>query len=147
MRKEADIKAEGPMDDLIDTRTEQDRARDAKRTARELELASDLASAADLFGDVNVTDPKATLESILKSDPKSKAEFDELSRNVMALIISKHVDNPLFPAFVEGFSKDMCESLTAVQVRKVGSGLSTLGNTKQQEERDKASGKKKVSLV
>lgn len=39
----------------------------------------------------------------------------------------------------------MCEPLLAVQVRKVGSGLATLGNTKQQEERDKASGKKKVS--
>lgn len=107
-------------------------------------MAADMAAASDLFGDLSVTDPKATLEAILSARPKTKDEFTKLSTDIMALIISKHVENPLFPAFVEGFTKDICEPLTAVQVRKVGSGLSTLGNTKQQEERDKASGKKKV---
>lgn len=89
-----------------------------------------------------MTDPKATLEAILTAAPKTKADFDKLSKDIMALIISKHADHALFPAFVEGFAKDLCEPLLAVQVRKVGSGLATLGNTKQQEERDKASGKK-----
>jgi hypothetical protein len=57
-----------------------------------------------------------------------------------------HTSNPLYAAFVEQLSKDLCEGLTAVQTRKVSSALSVLGNTKQQEERDKASGKKKVGL-
>jgi hypothetical protein len=65
----------------------------------------------------------------------------------MATIIAPHTSNALYAAFVEQLSKDLCEGLTAVQTRKVSSALSVLGNTKQQEERDKASGKKKVSLT
>lgn len=85
------------------------------------------------------------LQAIVTAKPKSKADFETLSKNLMAGLISPHASNPLFPAFAEQFAKDLCESLTAVQVRKVSSGLSTLGNTKQQEERDRASGKKKAS--
>ena len=85
------------------------------------------------------------LESVLTSHPKSKEEFTELSTKIMAVIFSRHQSNPLFPTFAEQFSKDLCESLTAVQTRKVSSALSALGNTKQQEERDKANGKKKAS--
>jgi len=65
----------------------------------------------------------------------------------MSTIISPHTDNALYAAFVEQLAKDLCEGLTAVQTRKVSSALSVLGNTKQQEERDKASGKKKVGLI
>jgi hypothetical protein len=63
----------------------------------------------------------------------------------MTTVIAQHESNPLFASFVETLSKDLCESLTAAQTRKVASSLSVVGNTKQQEERDKASGKKKVS--
>jgi len=62
----------------------------------------------------------------------------------MSVIISRHESNPLFATFVEILAKDVCESLNAVQTRKVSSSLGALGNTKQQDERDKASGKKKV---
>lgn len=58
----------------------------------------------------------------------------------------RHAANPLYPAFVETLAKELCEGLNAVQTRKVSSALSILGNTKQAEERDKASGKKKVRL-
>jgi translation initiation factor 3 subunit J len=75
----------------------------------------------------------------------TKGDFADLSRNIITAIISRHEGNPLYAAFVEQFGKDLCESLSAVQTRKVSSALSVLGNTKQQEERDKASGKKKVS--
>lgn len=44
-------------------------------------------------------------------------------------------------------AKELCEGLNAVQTRKVSSSLSVLGNTKQAEERDKASGKKKVGMA
>jgi translation initiation factor 3 subunit J len=65
----------------------------------------------------------------------------------MSALISRHESNPLYSAFVEQFTKDLCENLTAVQTRKIASALSVLGNTKQQDERDKASGKKKVSIT
>jgi translation initiation factor 3 subunit J len=85
------------------------------------------------------------LASIIKASPKTRDDFTALSKNLMTALISQHTSNPLYPAFVEQFAKDLSESLTAVQVRKVSSALSTLGNTKQAEERDKASGKKKVN--
>lgn len=61
----------------------------------------------------------------------------------MSALISRHESNPLYATFVEQFVKDLSESLSAVQTRKVASALTVLGNTKQQEERDKANGKKK----
>lgn len=91
--------------------------------------------------------PGAALKAALTAKPTTKADFAELSKNIIAAITSKHEANPLYAAFVEQFGKDLCENLTAVQTRKVSSALSVLGNTKQQEERDKASGKKKVSLA
>jgi translation initiation factor 3 subunit J len=85
------------------------------------------------------------LKAIVTARPTTKADFTTLSQQIMSTIISSHTSNPLYAAFVEQLSKDLCEGLTAVQTRKVSSALSVLGNTKQQEERDKASGKKKVS--
>lgn len=135
--------------------TEQDR----RRIARERELESDLAAAADLMGTTGVEDGTSpsvvqqiaddiageALKAIVTSKPTTKADFNTLSQQIMSTIIAPHTSNALYAAFVEQLSKDLCEGLTAVQTRKVSSALSVLGNTKQQEERDKASGKKKVS--
>lgn len=141
-RLAAEAKARGDLgDELIDERTEQDR----RREAREKELEADLAVAADLMGDMSV-DTGAALKAVIGANPKTKDDFAELSRNIVAAITARHQASGLYPAFVEQLSKDLCESLSAVQTRKVSSALSVLGNTKQQEERDKASGKKtKVS--
>jgi hypothetical protein len=84
------------------------------------------------------------LKAIVTAKPTTKSDFATLSTQIMSTIISPHTDNALYAAFVEQLAKDLCEGLTAVQTRKVSSALSVLGNTKQQEERDKASGKKKV---
>ena len=84
------------------------------------------------------------MKAIVTAKPTTKADFATLSTQIMSTIISPHTDNALYAAFVEQLAKDLCEGLTAVQTRKVSSALSVLGNTKQQEERDKASGKKKV---
>lgn len=96
------------------------------------------------MGDMSV-DTGAALKAVVGANPKTKDDFAELSRNIVAAITARHQASGLYPAFVEQLSKDLCESLSAVQTRKVSSALSILGNTKQQEERDKASGKKKVS--
>lgn len=128
----------GDGNDLIDERTEQDR----RREARQKELDSDLAVASDLMGDLSV-DRSEALKAVLTANPTTKADFAELSRNIVVAITSKHETNGLYPGFVEQLAKDLVESLSAVQTRKVSSSLSVIGNTKQQEERDKASGKKK----
>lgn len=82
---------------------------------------------------------------MLSARPSTKNDFSELSKNIYTSIVKKHESNPLYAHFVEQLVKDISTALTAVQTRKVSSALSVLGNTKQQEERDKASGKKKVS--
>ncbi|GMK58282.1 hypothetical protein CspeluHIS016_0503140 [Cutaneotrichosporon spelunceum] len=139
-KKAAEKKARGDVDELIDERTEQDR----RREAREKELDADLAVASDLMGAMEISTGDA-LKAAVSANPKTKADFNELSTNIILALVKKHEDNGLYPAFVEQFAKDLCESLSAVQTRKVSSALSVLGNTKQQEERDKASGKKKGS--
>lgn len=121
----------------MDERTEQDR----RREAREKELEADLAVASDLMGDMSV-DTTAALKAVIAADPKTKDDFNELSRNIVTAITARHQTSGLYPAFVEQLARDLCESLSAVQTRKISSALSVLGNTKQQEERDKASGKK-----
>ncbi|WVQ74828.1 hypothetical protein IAR50_004435 [Cryptococcus sp. DSM 104548] len=128
-------------DDLMDHMTEQDR----RRLAREKEQEADLAVAADLMGGLDVGDSGDDLKAVLNARPSTKDDFTTLSRQVYAAILKKHETNPLFSHFVEQLAKDACGPLTAVQTRKVSSGLSVLGNTKQQEERDNKGGKKKAS--
>ncbi|TXT15756.1 hypothetical protein VHUM_00259 [Vanrija humicola] len=137
-RLAAEARERGDTNDLIDERTEQDR----RREARQKELDADLAVASDLMGDLSV-DRGDALKAVLTAKPTTKADFAELSRNIIVAITSKHESNGLYPGFVEQLAKDLVESLSAVQTRKVSSSLSVIGNTKQQEERDKASGKKK----
>ena len=83
------------------------------------------------------------MEQILTANPTSKEAFTDLAKSVMTLL-ARHTSHPLYATFVEALSKDLCEPLTAVQTRKVSSAVTVIGNTKQQDERDKASGKKKV---
>lgn len=80
---------------------------------------------------------------MLSARPSTKNDFSELSKNIYTSIVKKHESNPLYAHFVEQLVKDISTALTAVQTRKVSSALSVLGNTKQQEERDKASGKRR----
>lgn len=93
----------------------------------------------------NVAPP--ALASLLNAQPRTKPDLDALSKEIMSAIISRYQSNPLYAYFVETFAKDLCETLASKDVRKVASGLTVLGNTKQTEERDKASGKKKVSWL
>ncbi|WVR07479.1 hypothetical protein IAU60_004521 [Kwoniella sp. DSM 27419] len=129
-------------DGLMETMTEQER----RRLAREREQEADMAVAADLMGGADLDEsPVQLLQSILKSRPTTKNDFTLLSKNIFNAVIKQHENNPLYSHLVEQLAKDMSEALTAVQTRKVSSSLSVLGNTKQQEERDKASGKKKTA--
>lgn len=53
------------------------------------------------------------------------------------------MDKPLYPAFVEHFVRELAMPLKDVEVRKAASGLTTLANEKQREQKDKSGGKKK----
>lgn len=89
----------------------------------------------------------ADLDTILKSTPKSKEDFIALSDAIIAHVIKRHQDKPLYGAFVEHHVRALALPLRDVDVRKAGSGLTTLANEKQREQREKLSGKKKPRSV
>lgn len=86
-----------------------------------------------------------SISSLLEAKCKSKEDFQALSSKIYQLLIARHASNPLFSSFVEHHVKEVCETLKDSEVRKAASGLSILANTKQQEQRDAKSGKKKVT--
>jgi translation initiation factor 3 subunit J len=83
------------------------------------------------------------LDSIMSANPQKKEDFEALSNQIIEHIIKRHQDKPLYPTFVEYHVRQLAEPLRDVEVRKAASGLTTLANEKQKEQRDKASGKKK----
>ena len=85
----------------------------------------------------------ADLDKILKSSPSSKEDFIALSDAIIAHIIKQHQDKPLYATFVEHHARAIAAPLRDVDVRKAATGLTTLANEKQREQRDKLSGKKK----
>lgn len=137
--------------------------REKRLWERQRELEADLVNASDLLGSTtiaNTTDSgspsissqnaleaghssSASLDALLSENPRTKDEFEAFSRKLYNMIIKPHINKPLYAAFVESHVRQLCEPLKDSEVRKAASGLTTLASMKQQEERDKASGKKK----
>jgi len=114
------------------------------RADKERELNADLDNAAALLGTAAIggTSDKE-LDSIISADPRTKDDFAKLSTQIIEYITKRHQNKPLYPAFVEMHVRALAEPLKDIEVRKAASGLTTLANEKQKEQRDKASGKKK----
>lgn len=83
------------------------------------------------------------LDSLISFQPRTKDDFITFSDRIIEYIIKKHQSKPLYPIFVEHHVRALAEPLKDVEVRKAASGLTTLANEKQKEQREKASGKKK----
>lgn len=83
------------------------------------------------------------LDSLISAQPRTKEDFIKLSDDIITYIIKRHQDKPLYATFVEHHVRELAAPLRDVEVRKAASGLTTLANEKQKEQRDKASGKKK----
>jgi len=116
------------------------------RREKELELESDLRNTTELFSSTTITGSStdADLDKILKSSPQSKEDFVALSDAIIAHIVKRHQDKPLYATFVEHHARALALPLRDVDVRKAASGLTTLANEKQ---REKTSGKKKPKSV
>ena len=85
------------------------------------------------------------LDSLISAQPRTKEDFIDLSNKIVEFILKRHQSKPLYPTFVEHFVREVAQPLRDVEVRKAASGLTTLANEKQKEQRDKAgSGKKKT---
>lgn len=89
------------------------------------------------------TGTSSDLDSLISFQPRTKEDFQTLSDRIIEFVIQRHQNKPLYPSFIEHHARALAMPLKDVEVRKVASGLTTLANEKQKEQRDKASGKKK----
>ncbi|KAH6913369.1 eukaryotic translation initiation factor 3 subunit J [Coprinopsis sp. MPI-PUGE-AT-0042] len=122
-KRVAEGEDEYDSDDVLDPRAK------AKRD-RERELNADLSNAAELLGAASLGGTSSSeLDSILSAQPRTKEDFQKLATQINELILKRHATKPLYNAMSS--------------VRKVASGLTTLANEKQKEDKDKAGGKKK----
>ncbi|KAG6910873.1 hypothetical protein DXG01_007190 [Tephrocybe rancida] len=118
--------------------------REKARRDRERELNADLNNAADLFGAAALGGTSSSeLDSLISFQPRTKEDFQTLSSRIIEFVIKRHQNKPLYPSFVEHHVRELAMPLKDVEVRKAASGLTTLANEKQKEQREKASGKKK----
>jgi translation initiation factor 3 subunit J len=117
--------------------------REKARQDKERELKADLNNAADLLGGAALGGTSSELDSLISFQPRTKDDFQKLSDRIIEFIMKRHQDKPLYPIFIEHHARALATPLKDVEVRKVASGLTTLANEKQKEQRDKASGKKK----
>jgi translation initiation factor 3 subunit J len=155
---EEDSDLEYDSDEVLDPR-------EKARRDKEKELNSDLANAAALLGSAGLGGifdlphhrtsrlsdglpllkgtSSSELDSLVSADPRTKEDFQSFSINIIEYIIKRHQHKPLYASFVEQHVRALAEPLKDIEVRKAASGLTTLANEKQKEQRDKASGKKK----
>ncbi|KAH9953213.1 translation initiation factor eIF3 subunit [Lactifluus volemus] len=118
-------------DAVLDPRTK-------ARLEKERELESDLRNATELFGSTTIKGSSdANLDKILKSTPKTKEDFIALSDAIIAHVVKQHQDKPLYASFVEHHARALAAPLRDVEIRKAASGLTTLANEKQREQRIK----------
>ncbi|KAF9533883.1 eukaryotic translation initiation factor 3 subunit J [Crepidotus variabilis] len=118
--------------------------REKARRDRERELRADMTNAADLLGAGALGGTSSSeLDRLISFQPRTKEDFVTFSDQIIEFLIKKHESKPLYHAFVEHHVRALAAPLKDVEVRKAASGLTTLANEKQREQRDKASGKKK----
>ncbi|KAG6821308.1 hypothetical protein H0H93_000169 [Arthromyces matolae] len=111
---------------------------------KQRELNADLNNAAELFGAAALGGTSsAELDSLISFQPRTKEDFQLFSSRIIEYIIKRHQNKPLYASFVEHHVRELAQPLKDVEVRKAASGLTTLANEKQKDQREKASGKKK----
>ncbi|KAG6862479.1 hypothetical protein C0995_000025 [Termitomyces sp. Mi166 len=118
--------------------------REKAKRDKERELNADLNNAAELFGAAALGGTSSSeLDSLISFQPRTKEDFQTFSSRIIEFIIKRHQNKPLYASFVEHHVRELAQPLKDVEVRKAASGLTTLANEKQKDQRDKASGKKK----
>ncbi|KAG1741822.1 translation initiation factor eIF3 subunit [Suillus paluster] len=122
--------------------------REKARLDREREIQADLDNAASLFGAAGLGGSSSSeLDALISANPRTKEDFEDFSTRIIEFIVKRHQNKPLYASFVEHHVRELCQPLKDVEIRKAASGLTTLANEKQKEQRDKASGKKKVKAA
>jgi translation initiation factor 3 subunit J len=146
--KEAAKAARGGDDDLEYDEDSVLDPREKARLDREREIKADLDNAAVLLGAAGLGGTSSSeLDALISANPRTKEDFQDFSTRIIEFIVKRHQAKPLYASFVEHHVRELCQPLKDVEIRKAASGLTTLANEKQREQRDKTSGKKKVKAA
>lgn len=97
------------------------------------------------IGVVDAKDPSKSIDlgSLELFNPNTKAGFEKL-REVLVPLFGANVKKPHYAMFLQDFVRGIAKDLPSEQIRKVASGLTTLSNEKQKEEKAaQQTGKKK----
>lgn len=148
--------AEQNSDDSSDEEDEAARRERLRRTEQD----SDLKHAEDLFGNIGISNRKATtaanavvvdakdptstvdLTALPLFDPKTKLQFEKL-RDTLIPVITSNSKKAQYVIFLQEFTKQLVKDLPSDQIKKISSGLTALSNEKMKEEKAAEKGGKK----
>ncbi|PNY24459.1 Translation initiation factor eIF3 subunit [Tolypocladium capitatum] len=150
-------RAAGEQESSDEEETEAERRERLRRTEQE----ADLHHAADLFGEVGISngrkaptigatvvvdskDPTSivNLASLPLFNPQTKKQFEQL-RTTVAPIVAGNIKKAHYGLFLEEFVKDLAKEMSSDQMKKVASALTRLSNEKMKEEKAAEKGGKK----
>lgn len=139
-RRQAALRDAGPEETATERRERQ----------RAMELQADLNNAADLFGEVHITEADKTLlksqtgggalSDLLEPPPKTKDEFEDVRKQLApalkALSTTKaRYIGELYAGFVQELAKTLVEPLSAEELKKLMSSLTVIVNAKNVAEK------------
>ncbi|EIM23146.1 translation initiation factor eIF3 subunit [Wallemia mellicola] len=131
---------EGEIDDgdAIDWLEKQ---RAERQAAKEKEIASDLANAADLFAGMNVA---PSTSQTLKKKPTKLAEFQQLAGAVQEVYFKPHASNPQYQQYVTTIVKNLADSLKENEIKGLATRLNTIAAEKARANKAAAAKNKKT---
>lgn len=120
-----------------------------EKRRRELKLVqdSDLENAKDLFGALSVNGHSMNNsgdDQLLTMAPRTRADFDKFAQ-LLAERALQYQKSPFYPTFCETLVRAICDPLDVIDITKVNSGLTALGNERRREA--KAGQKKKKAAA
>lgn len=112
-----------------------------RQQAKEKEIESDLANAADLFAGMNVS-PSTT--QTLKKKPTKLPEFQQLAAAVQEVYFAPYVTNPQYSQFVTTLVKNLADTLKENEIKGMASRLNTQAAEKARANKAAAAKNKKT---
>jgi len=148
---------------MSDSDDEEDDATKRERLRRD-EMAGDLRNAEDLFGNIGISNNRGSVKPVtvqkaastgetvdLASLPlfnaATRADFVSLRATLVPLLVQHSKKAEYVTSFLPEFVKDVHNDLTAEQIKKSISLLTTLSNLKMKEEKASDKGGKKTKAA
>ena len=130
---------------------------------RASEQASDLKHAEDLFSGIGISDKRGAAKAVTVQEgddpanaidlgslklfnPATAPQFTHL-RDILVPLLNANSKKPQYAIFLQEFTKQLVKDLNSEQVKKISSGLTTVGNEKMREEKAAEKGGKKTKAA